>query len=234
MKQQNLAGKILRFTAVVLLGLTASFHLLGGIGTSCVALFAERWDSMAALAPYKWLYLIFVLVTVAVSIFSIQATVWFAKGKGGAYRYAVLILIVDLFVTAAHVVASKALRGSAAPANVRLYLNIFTLAYFLVIGSPRLLPSRPLGDHPGRSGGTSLGPAFIIMGLALLTVQWWAGPTHTWADGINYADVWHGQLMAAGWVLVTVGGVIGLRKSIKVTLAGLQEDVDRRFKPDVS
>jgi hypothetical protein len=233
MEQQNLIGKILRFTAVVLLGLTASFHLLGGIGTSCVALFAERWDSMVALSPYKWLYLIFVLVTVAVSLFTIQATIWFAKGKGGAYRYAILILIVDLFVTAAHVVASKTLRGSAAPANVRLYLNILTLVYFLIIGSPTLLPSRPLSDHPGRGGGASLGAAFVIMGLALLTVQWWVGPTHTWSDGINYADVWHGQLMTAGWVLVIVGVVVGLRKPLIAFLLSLREKGARRFKPHV-
>ena len=43
-------GKTLRFIGIVLMALTGGFTLLGGIGTTCAALFPTRWDSMAPLA----------------------------------------------------------------------------------------------------------------------------------------------------------------------------------------
>ena len=44
MKNTSKLGKVLRITGLILLGLTAFFHLMGGIGTSCVALGAEKYD----------------------------------------------------------------------------------------------------------------------------------------------------------------------------------------------
>ena len=45
-------GKFLRFIGIVFMGLTAAFTILGGVGTTCVALAAEKYDSMLAIAPY--------------------------------------------------------------------------------------------------------------------------------------------------------------------------------------
>jgi len=67
--------KLLRFLAVILMGLTAAFTVLSGAGTSCVALVAEKYGSkMASIVPYKWLYLIFVLVTIAIGILGLRTT----------------------------------------------------------------------------------------------------------------------------------------------------------------
>jgi hypothetical protein len=40
----------------LLMALTGDFTLPGGIGTTCAALFPTHFGSMAALAPFQWLY----------------------------------------------------------------------------------------------------------------------------------------------------------------------------------
>jgi len=67
--------KLLRFLAVILMGLTAAYTVLSGAGTSCVALAAEKYRSkMASVVPYEWLYLVFVLVTIVIGILGLRAT----------------------------------------------------------------------------------------------------------------------------------------------------------------
>ena len=206
MEKRSLFGKVLRFIAILLMGLNAIFHLLGGAGTSCVALFAERWESMAGIVPYKWLYILFVLVTLVVAVYAIRATIQLARSKPGSYRNALLILIVALLVSGAHMATSEILRGSSAPTSMRVYLNALTLVVFLLLRIPGIYEKIGFENNSARNErGGAAGAAMILMGITTLTVHLWAGSTHTWADGINYADVWHGQLTAAGWLLVTVG-----------------------------
>lgn len=210
MNKKTSGSRILRFIAIVLLAMTSAFHLMGGIGTSCVALFAEKWSSMAALVPYKWLYILFVLVTTVVSIYAIKATVDFAKGKPGSYHFAVMILIVALAISAAHMAASEILRGSSAPASMRVYLNILTLVVFVAL---RKSIQPGVSKQDAAAGGrknASAGAAFIVMGTAILSVPGWAGASHTWTDGINYANLWNGTVSTAAWVLVAAGGILAL------------------------
>jgi hypothetical protein len=52
-------GRILRVIGIILMALTVVFNLLGGIGTSCVALNPTGWSpAMAKLVPYQWLYML--------------------------------------------------------------------------------------------------------------------------------------------------------------------------------
>ena len=61
-QQPSTAGKIIRILAIVLFAFTTFFNLMGGIGTSCVALNPTRWSpSMAKLAPYQWLYILLMI-----------------------------------------------------------------------------------------------------------------------------------------------------------------------------
>jgi len=211
MEKRSLLGKILRFAAILLLGLTAIFHLLGGAGTSCVAFFAEKWDSMAAIVPYKWLYIVFVLVTLVIGVIAIRATIRLARGKAGSYRNALNILIVALIVSGAHMAASEILRGSSAPTSMRVYLNALTLLIFLLLRIPGIFEKIAFESiPPGNERGAAAGGAMILMGITTLTVHLWAGGTHTWGDGVNYADVWHAPLTAAGWLLVAAGCVTAL------------------------
>lgn len=217
MEKRSVFGKVLRFIAILLMGLNAIFHLLGGAGTSCVALFAERWESMAGIVPFKWLYILFVIVTLIIAVYAIRATVRLARAKAGSYRDSLLILVVALLVSGAHMAASEILRGSSAPTSMRVYLNMLTLAVFLVLRIPGIFEKAQFENAaPGNDRGAAAGAAMILMGATTLTVHLWAGATHTWADGINYADVWHGQLAAAGWLLVAAGLITAIFPLLKL------------------
>lgn len=211
MNNQSILGKILRILAVILLGLTAVFHLLGGVGTTCVALGAEKYDSMVGLVDYKWLYILFVLVTIAIGIFGIRATIHLARSYPHAYRESMIILVIGLLVAGVHMAASEILRGASAPANMRVYLNIFTLIFFLLLRLPPLWKRVGFGSPSVvTGGGAAAGIAAILAGITTLTVHLWAGPTHTWG-GINFADVWHGPMTVIGWLLIVVGIVLVTR-----------------------
>ncbi|MCB0119884.1 MAG: hypothetical protein KDD72_12695, partial [Anaerolineales bacterium] len=61
MSHNSFLGKSLRFVGILLMALTGGFTLLGGIGTSCVAINPAGFgESMAALARLQWLYILFV------------------------------------------------------------------------------------------------------------------------------------------------------------------------------
>lgn len=205
MNESSKLGKVLRTIGLILLGLTAFFHLMGGIGTSCVAFGAEKYDSMTGIVPFKWLYQLFVVVTIAIAVYAIRATVNFGKAKQGSYRLAIIILVIGLVVSTIHVIASRMLRGNSMPNDARVYMNALTLivfALFYLKGARQALGLDRPGD--GEASGGGIGAAFVLMGFISLTVHLFAGPTHTW-NGINYADVWHTELQFAGWGLVLLG-----------------------------
>ncbi|NQU30308.1 MAG: hypothetical protein HQ525_06535, partial [Anaerolineae bacterium] len=52
-------GKFLRFIGILLMGLTAAFTILGGVGTTCVALDATKYEGMEAIAQFQWLYIFY-------------------------------------------------------------------------------------------------------------------------------------------------------------------------------
>ena len=61
-QQPSTGGKIIRILAIILFALATFFNLMGGIGTSCVALNPTGWSpSMAKLAPYQWLYILLMI-----------------------------------------------------------------------------------------------------------------------------------------------------------------------------
>ena len=60
--------KTLRFIGILFMGITAAVTLLGGVGTTCVALNPTAYESMKAIAQYQWLYILYVLIGVALGI----------------------------------------------------------------------------------------------------------------------------------------------------------------------
>ena len=208
MSEPKKSGRVLRIVGVILLGLTAVFHLLGGIGVTCVALGAENYETMLGIVPYKWVYQLFVVGTIAIAFLGIRATIQFARGRDGSYRRVMIFLIIGAVVTTLHILISRVLRGSSMPNDARLYMNLLTLAVFLLFQIPGVKETLALDQASGSSGGGSgLGAAAIVMGFTTLTVHIWAGPTHT-IGGINFADVWHTQLLVIGWGMILLG--IGL------------------------
>ena len=51
------------------------------------------------------------------------------------------------------------------------------------------------------------GAAAILLGWMTLTIQYMMGPTHTWG-GVNYANVFHALLTAAGIALLVFGATL--------------------------
>lgn len=219
MTPNSIPSKLLRILGIVLMGLTAVFTLMSGAGTSCVALAAERFGpNMAPIAPYKWLYILFVLVTLAIGVMGVRAVVLLVKSRPNAYRYTLITLVAGTVVGVVHMLVSRALRGKSMPVDAVVYTTLITLAVFLLFRLPGL---RQMTDYSksGSASGTGGGLAAIMAGAAVLTVQYWAGPTHTWG-GVNYADVWHNAFLIAGWGLVLVGSLLLGRQGLGLRLPG--------------
>ncbi len=217
LSKPTMLGKALRIAAIILFGLTVVFSLLGGIGTSCVALGAEKYASMRALVPFKWLYLIFVVLTIAASLYGIRALIGLVKNRLAAYKEALWALLACLLLAVAQVVASRLLRGKSMPNDMRVYISLLTLIVFLLLRIPRLWSQAGMGNPGGDAGSLAAGASLFIGGVVVLTVQWWAGATHTW-EGVNFADVWHWQMAVLGWGLV-VGSLLPLKRFVRGSAA---------------
>jgi hypothetical protein len=196
-------GKILRIVAIILLGLTAVFSLLGGIGSTCVAFAAEKYPSMTAIVPFKWLYVLYVFLTIAASLYAVRATINLARGRPGAYRQALIAILACLGLALAQVISSRLLRGKSMPNDLRVYISFLALVAFLLLRIPRLWQQSGLGRPDGGGAGMASGAALFLSGAAVLTVHLWAGPTHTFG-GVNFAQVWHTQLSLLGWGLIAL------------------------------
>lgn len=198
--------KFLRFIGILLMGLTAAFTLLGGVGTTCVALDPTAYDSMKAIAPYQWLYILYVLAGVAIGILGVRATIQLIRAKEGAERSTLIALVSGIIVGGIHMITSRALRGSSMPVDGVVYTTVLTLIIFLLFKLPGVqamdLYTKDTGVESERSGGLTA----IVIGGLVLSVQSWAGPTHL-MNGINYADAFHNAMLiiGAGFILLGLG-----------------------------
>jgi len=202
-------GKFLRFLGILSMGLTAALTILSGVGTTCVAIDATRYDSMKALADYQWLYIFYVLATTAIGVLGVRATISLVRGKANAYRDAMIALASGTLVGAVHIFTSRALRGSSMPVDAIVYATVFTLVIFLIFGFPKI--SQIVGLEEGSDSGKTAagGMTAIVAGMLFLSVQMWAGPTHI-IDSVNYADAFHTKMMVSGAFLVILGvGLLG-------------------------
>ena len=176
--------------------------LLGGIGTSCVALDAAKYgEKMAPLASYQWLYMAFVILTTGAGLAGIWSVVGLVRKKNWGYNRALWSLLAGSIVGGVHMVVSNTLRGSSAPANMVFYFTVFTLLVFLIVrltpaGKSTLWnkPSNP--DDPLIEGGAAL----VSCGLLILSTPIWAMPTH-----ILVGQNWVNQLLIP---LLLVGGMM--------------------------
>jgi hypothetical protein len=195
-------ARILHIATLVLMGLTAAMTLLSAVGTTCVAWGAEKYASMAALVPYKPLYQIIVVVTFVVGLAAVAATAGLIRRTPWAYRATIATLAAGILVSGVHVYASAALRGSAAPANVRFYLSILTLIAALLMHLPGLweLIRSDERDPCSDASTPASGLVAVTSGLAIVTAPLWAGPTHL-LDGVQWANVLATPLTALGAAL---------------------------------
>ncbi len=217
MKQNPLWVKAFRIIAILMMGITAFLTLASGAGTVCVALAAERFGAaMAPLIPYKWLYSLFVILTLAIGVAGVRAVILLIRGRKGSYRFTLLTLIAALLIGGIHLVVSRALRGKSMPTDPVVYMTLITLVLFLILRLPSIR-ERVDFEHPeGDSSINTLAAALTLLacGMLTLTVGVWAGPSHTFeASEINWANAWAVSTNTLGTLLLLSGGMIlGLRR----------------------
>jgi hypothetical protein len=209
----NKTGMTLRIGAIILMGLTAAMNLLGGIGTTCAA-FSNKVEYKMAfkdLLDYRWLYQIFVVTTILIGIAGIWVLIRMVRGGPKITRDALIVLGIGTIIGGVHYFTSLALRGKAAPANVKFYTNIFTLIVFLIFQIPSLREKVDFSKAGGKSEtNAGAGMAAIIVGAIMLTIFHWAGPSHTFY-GENWVYVLQMPLIIVGSILVLGGMGIVVR-----------------------
>ena len=223
MSHNSFFAKFLRFIGIVLMALTGGFTLLGGIGTSCAALFPTNWESMAPLAPFQWLYILFVLAGTAIGVGGIWATVKLVKGTPDSYKMSMQALVTGVVIGFIHIYASRALRGKSMPVDAVVYTTVLTLVVFLLFRIPAIWQG--VNFDKGGSNRTAGGAAAIILGAMTLTIQYTMGSTHTWG-GINYADAFNLGMTLTGIGLLLLGaGILISVDQVKVWAGrlGVQE-----------
>jgi len=202
------SGNSLKTAAILFMGATAAMNLLGGIGTTCAAFSNNIGYKMAfrAILDYRWLYQALVVTTVPVGLFGIWATVQLVRGNSKVYRNSLIILLVGTFLSGVHFYASFTLRGKAVPANVKFYINLITLILFLLFSLPGIRERIDFSDREGNMDKTTAaGFTAILAGVLMLTVFFWAGPSHTFF-GENWTYVFFKPLVVIGSMLVSGGG----------------------------
>jgi hypothetical protein len=209
-------GKLLRIVGIVLMSLTAAFTLMGGAGTTCVALNPTGFGGkFSGIAPFQWLYILFVLVTVAIGVMGVRAVVVLSRGKKASYRFALITLLAGAVVGLVHMLVSRALRGGSMPVDMVVYTTFLTLVVFLLFRIPGVWQGvnfeKPAGEGP--TGRNAAAAAMMASGALTLVIQFLMAPTHT-ISSINYADVWHIALsvIGSGLILAGVGMIIASRR----------------------
>lgn len=204
MLKNSFFAKFLRFIGIVLMALTGGFTLLGGIGTTCAALFPTKYDSMTALAPFQWLYILFVLTGIVIGIMGIRATILLIKGTDKSYRDALISLIAGVVIGFIHIFVSQALRGKSMPVDAVVYTTVFTLIIFLLFKIPIIWQGVDFSKGDAKSNKSAGSAAAILLGLMTLTIQYLMASTHTW-DGVNFANVFNTSLTLIGGGLILAG-----------------------------
>ena len=204
MSTNSFLAKLLRFIGIVLMALTGGFTLLGGVGTTCAALAPTKYDSMKALAPFQWLYLIFVLAGIVIGIWGIWSTVKLVRGTPDSYRMSLQALVAGVLTGGFHIFMSRMLRGKSMPVDAVVYTTIFTLVIFLLFKIPGIWQGVDFTKAKASDSKKAGGTAAIAVGLLTLTIQYTMGPTHTWGS-FNYADAFNTSMTLIGIGLLLLG-----------------------------
>jgi Kef-type K+ transport system membrane component KefB len=212
MSQTKWWGKTLRVVGIVLMGITAVFTLMAGIGTTCVAVAAKNFSpNMAKLAPYSWLYILFVLITTAVGVYMVKALISLIKKKPQGYRQAIISLILGIVIGAIHMAVSRSLRGSSMPTDGVVYVTVLTLIVFAFFKIPGIWNELHLvGHQPDDTNRIASAFTLLFCGIAVLSAPIWGAQTHTFVEGgTNWANAWPVQMNLIG-VFLFLAGILTL------------------------
>jgi hypothetical protein len=199
-------GKAFRWIGIILLGLTATFTIMGGAGTTCVALAAEKYDTMVEIAPYKWLYVIFVIATISAGVIMARATVMLVRRKPSAYPNTITSLIAGIIIGFIHMFVSRNLRGSSMPVDAVTYSAVLTLIVFLIFKIPNVWAMVDFTQANPEDNQKAGGAAAMASGVLAFSIQYLMASTHTMNGGTNYGDAFHTSMTIIGWGFV-LGGI---------------------------
>ncbi len=199
-------GKLLRIIAYILMGITAILTLLGAVGSVCISWWPEKYTRLAVIAPYKGVYQVATIFTFLAAFIGMSAFVGMIRGKKRAYNAAIGALLLGLATAGVKMYFSQRLRGSTMPTDIRFYLTIFTLLFFLLLRIPGIRDKvTPPAAGQDDVANTGAGIAMILAGALTLTTPLWAGPSHM-LDGFNLVLVLNIPLILGGSALLA-GGV---------------------------
>ena len=154
----------------------------------------------------EWLYQRLMLITIGVGIAGASVTFALFRGGPNVYRNALIVLVVGTVLGELHTRASLELRGKMVPANVKFYINLFTLILFVILGLPsvrnRITFARPRGKIEAAAAG---GMAAFIVGAMMLGMPMMLGDTHTF-EGTDWTEVLQPWMSIAG-VAFAAGGL---------------------------
>ncbi len=201
-------GKVLRTVGLIFFGLTTAMNLLGGIGTTCAAFLTRDYPPYWALIKedMQWLYQGLVITTVLIGLVGIWVTIQLARGKKNAFRNALIVLVIGTILAGIQFYYSLQLFGKATPANVKFFSNVVTLTLFLIFLIPGIRERASFSkENGGTDKNTAGGLAAMVVGILLLTMPVWAGPSHTY-QGENWVNLLQTELNISG-ILLSGGGV---------------------------
>ncbi len=217
MTQTNRSGGAARIVAIVLMAATALVTLVSGAGTYCAAFNPEAYASMAALIPFKWLYQIFVVVTVGLGLAGAGVVYGLIRGRAWSYRAALITLAAIIVAAGIHIGTSRLLRGKSMPNDLRLYAAALTLLAFVIM--PRLWKGVFRDAASGRGNARpAAGLSLCVAGLLAVTAPAWASAGH-WLHGENLVLEWLGPLLAGGGLCLVIG--LGLLAWARPAAAGV-------------
>lgn len=227
-------GKTLRVLGIILMGITSAFTLMAGIGTTCVAVAAESFGpKMAAIAPYSWLYILFVLLTTAIGVYMVKALISLIKKKPKGYRETIISLVLGIIIGVIHMVVSRSLRGSSMPTDGVVYVTVLTLIVFAIFKIPGIWNELYLdGTKPDDSNRIAAAFTLLLCGIAVLTAPVWGATTHIFAPGgQNWANAWPIQMNLIG-IFLLVTGIFSLISPLRNRILILGREKIKLFNSD--
>lgn len=208
------SARILWIVAVVAMGMTAAMNLFGGIGTVCAAFLTENFPPMLVLMDHQWLYQRLMLITIGIGIAGASVTFALFRGGPNVYRNALIVLVVGTVFGELHTRASLELRGKMVPANIKFYINLFTLILFVILGLPSIRNKITFALPRGRTEAAAAGGmAALIVGAMMLSLPLWVGDSHSF-EGTDWTDVLQPGLSIVGLAFAAGGLGVFLRSAL--------------------
>jgi hypothetical protein len=197
--------RFLRFVGIVFMAITAVVTILGGVGTSCIALNPTNYGpKFAAIANYQWLYILYVLIGIGLGLFGARVTFQLIRNKEQAERNALITLAAGVVIGVIHMVTSRSLRGSSMPVDGVVYITAITFVLFLIFQIPGIKRLGLFSDESNRDSTAEAGMISIIIAGLILSIQMWVKTSHI-INGVNYADDFQNTLVWIGGLMIVIG-----------------------------